>query len=522
MFDLVLKGGTIITGLNNERFIGDIGIKNQKITKISNCIKSDAATLDVKGLIVAPGFIDMHTHSDVSFIEDELCESKLYQGVTTELVGCCGFSYYPSTEDGFDRLKSYLSDEPMNSYASGSLKSFVAKTKELYKTINWATYIGHGALRVSVVGYDDVLASAVQLEEMKVLLDRELTSGAFGLSLGVAYAPGMFADSHEYIELAKIVKKHNKIVTSHIRNENDHVFEAVEELIEIGRQSKAHVHISHMKLGYGNWYKAKALLELIDAARFEGINITFEQYPYEASATGLSAVLPNWVHDGGIEKMLNRFATIRDDVIKGIESSNSFKMGLDRVLVVSTNGFLPEVDGKNIRDISEMLEKSEAETVIYLLEHTNCSVPTIRFTMEEQDILEIMKREDCAVISDGSALSLEYQKVMGMPHPRNYGTFPRFLKLNRSLNLMSLENAIQKMTSLPAKYIGLKDRGSLVVGQYADITVFDEKTIEDVATFQNSIRKSKGIKYVIVNGKVVISSGRLTNERPGEILLNTQ
>ncbi len=519
MYDLVIKNGKIVSGTGEKACVADIAIRGKRIAKIAPNLEDGVQNIDASGLIVSPGFIDMHTHSDIAFIQDETCGSKLFQGVTTELVGCCGFSYYPSNDAGFERLKMYSEEKEHIAYVSKTLSDFVQKTDSMNKSINWGTYIGHGALRASVVGFGDVKPTTEQIEEMKALLDAALSDGAFGLSLGIAYAPGMFCDTDELIELGKVVSKHDKIVTAHIRNENAAVFEAIDELIEIGRASKAHVHISHLKLGYGNWHQTEKLFKTIESARAEGINLTIEQYPYNASSTGLTAVLPNWVHEGGVDKILERFKEHRNEVIKGIEASNSFEMGLDRVMVVSTGGFMPEADGKNIREISQMLNKSEAETVIYLLENTECVVPTIRFTMDDEDVLKIMKRKDCAVISDGSAYSIDPEKMTFKPHPRNYGTFPRFLKLNRQHQLMPLEDAIYKMTGLPAQNIHLEQRGILKEGNYADITIFDYDKVEDTAVFNNSISKPIGIEYVIVNGEIAIEKEALTSARSGAILL---
>lgn len=507
MFDLVIKNGRIISHLNE--LTGDIGITGNKIIKIGGDL-TGKKIIDAKGLVVSPGFIDMHTHSDVSFIKYETNDSKLFQGVTTEMVGCCGDTYYPCVEK----------INPLKSYQTESMASFI----EIYdrpKAIHWGSYIGHGPLRSSIVGDHDVKATENEIKRMKALLDKELSSGAFGLSLGIAYAPGMFADIHELIELAKVVKKHEKILTAHIRNENQFVFESVEELIEIGRQSGAHVHISHIKLGYGQWHQGTKLLKRIDDAVKAGVHITFEQYPYKASSTGLSAVLPNWVHDGGTEKMMDRFHHERAEVMEGIKASNSYAMGLDRVIVVTTKGFMPELDGLSIRDISQKIGRTEADTVIYLLENLNCDVPTIRFTMETSDVMTLLKRKDSAIISDGSGYPLDSEKIDGMPHPRSFGTFPRFIRLNRENRWMGLEEALHKMTSLPADLVKLENRGAIKEGYFADITIFDEKIISDTARYDASVSKPIGIEYVIVSGRVVIDKGELTDERPGEILLSS-
>ena len=513
MFDLVIKNGEVIT--DGKVFDFEIGIKDGIIEALGYNLKGKTV-LDVKGNVVCPGFIDMHTHSDISFIMHPGSESKLSQGVTTELVGCCGFSHYPYSEAALQGLKINHEWTP---YDSISLEAFIKEFKRPM-TLNWATCIGHGPLRKSVVGDGDVLANDGQIEAMKALLDQELASGALALSLGVAYAPGMFADTKEYIELAKVVKKHNKFITSHIRNENDQVFQSIEELIKIGEVTGAHVHISHLKLGYGSWHRADELLDVIDAARKRGVNVTFEQYPYVASATGLSAVVPNWVHDGGLGMMLERFKDQRAQVMEGIIASNSYKMGLDRVKVVSTKGLIPKADGKSIREISHILGFSEAETVIYLLENLNCNVPTIRFTMDEEDVYKIARRKDCAVISDGSAYGLDKDLLTEMPHPRCYGTFPRFLSLNRDQQWMPLEAALYKMTGLPANLMGLKNRGAIQEGYFADITIFNKDTIRDQATYVQPVAPATGIEYVFVNGVLAFEHGRLTGESAGEILLN--
>lgn len=510
MYDLVIKNGLVV-GHGKV----DLAINKGMIEAIGKDIDGKEI-IDASGLIVSPGFIDMHTHSDISFIENSSNDSKLSQGVTTELVGLCGYSFYPYSEKG---MKLQEKNMEITKYDSRSMKTFI-ESHDKDKSLNWASLIGHRNLRLSVVGDEDVKASPSQIDEMKDLLDRELLSGAFGLSLGLAYSPGMFADTEELIELAKVANIHGKIVSAHIRNENIHVFEAVSELIEIGEKSGAHVHISHLKLGYGSWHKVKEMFSMIDAAKARGVKITFEQYPYIASATGLSAVLPNWVHDGGVEGMIRCFKNERQKVIDGIMSDNSFKMGLDRVVVVTTKGLFSKGDGKSVREISKMLGLSEAETVIYLLENLECDVPTIRFTMDKEDVFEIARRRDVAVISDGSAYTLDPDNIDGMPHPRSFGTFPRYLKLNRTYGWMSLEDAIYKMTELPAKLMGLEKRGIISEGCFADITIFDENEISDTATYENAISQPIGIKYVIVNGKVAFKEGRATVERAGEMLLS--
>lgn len=510
MYDLVVKNGLVITQKGSE--VCDVGINGSKIIKIASHLKG-LKEIDATGLVVSPGFIDMHTHSDVSFTKDSRNASKLSQGVTTEMVGCCGYSYYPNTPYSYEQL---VLNREMSSYDSDSILDFIKKFRQPM-SIHWASMVGHGPLRRSVVGEGNDIATDQQITEMKTMLDKELSCGAFGLSLGLAYAPGMFADIHELIELGKVVKAHNKMITAHIRNENIYVFDAVNELIEVGKVSGAHVHISHLKLGYGSWHQTEKLLKLIDDANKKGIRVTFEQYPYEASSTGVAAILPNWVHEGGRKKMLETMKTRREEVIAGIEESNSYAMGLDRVIVVSTEGLLPEGDGRSIRDISQMLELTEAETVLYLLEKSDHDLSTVRFTMDEEDVYTMLQRKDSAIISDATARNFECDV---MPHPRGFGSFTRFLRLNREHQWMSLEEAIYKMTGLPAKLLQIKDRGEIAVGKVADLVVFDENAVTDLATYDQPIQMSQGINHVIVAGKLAFSEGKVTDERAGEFLLS--
>lgn len=515
MLDYLLENLKVVDGSGHNSYFANIGIKNECIL-IEPKTKSAHRVIDCQGKTIAPGFIDMHTHSDVSFVSDPLCSSKLFQGVTTEIVGCCGYSYYPSTLNGLNRLRPIITKQ--TSLVSESMIDFLEKSENYDKTINWGTYIGHGTLRSSVVGYAAVKATQDQMTTMKFLLDRELERGAYGLSLGIAYAPGMFTEIDEFIELGKVVAKHGRIITAHIRNENDKVFEAIEEMIEIGRVSKAHIHISHLKLGFGNWGKVSDLLDLIKKANKEGVKVTYELYPYVASATGLSVILPDWAHDGGVEKLLDRLKNEKDAIRKGIMASNSYRMGLERVVLVNTNGLFKEADGKNIKEISKLLGLSDVDTVIYLLEMSGGELPTIRFTMDPEDVSMLLADKDSVIISDGSAYSLNSQEVSGKPHPRSFGTFPRAIRLNRENKYMSLEQMIYKMTGMPAKLLKLKNRGFIKKDYYADLVIFDPDTICDQANYDDPFQKPLGIDYIFVNGRLVVENNLATENRPGVFL----
>ncbi|MFP4457014.1 MAG: N-acyl-D-amino-acid deacylase family protein [Clostridia bacterium] len=528
MYDILIKNGFIIDGKRTKRYKSDLAMSDGKIQAIKKNINPAGAkrVVDAEGKIVAPGFIDIHTHSDASFIVDNRSESKIYQGVTSEVVGQCGSTFYPSNINDLSNLRSYVKGKNIDTdyYASTSFTEFINKadTNDLKPANNWLTLIGHNALRTSVMGFEGRPATQDEIAKMKDLLEQEMKNGAWGLSLGLGYAPGIFSDINELVALGEVVAKYNGMIASHMRDQGNRIYQALDEMFEINRRTGAHVHIAHLKLsGVANWGKAEDLLAYIRNAQSYGVNVTCDIYPYEAASSGITNTLPKWTLAGGVEAAAKRFKTDeRNKIIKELEEKYPDKEAGDRIYIVSTDGLYPEADDKTIGELAEELDISVAEAIEKVVVETNGHCRQISFAMDENDMLRFIKEIDISIGSDGSGLPLDSKLNQGKPHPRNFGTFPRFLRLNREHNMMPLEDAIYKMTGNSAKIMGIKDRGTLEIGQSADITIFDEEKISDKATYKNPFQKPVGIDCVIINGETVVLNGEQTKERPGKFLLN--
>lgn len=514
LYDVLIMNGTVVDGLRTKPYKSSIGIKDGRIVKIApDLSKKDAReVIDAENLIVSPGFIDIHSHSDDSFLKDDRSESKIFQGVTTEIVGQCGNSYYLNAND--DRSSSLC-----------TLTEFIEKMNEENKktSINWATLVGHNSLRLSVIGLEGRKATKEEMDRMAELLDREMRAGAWGLSLGLGYSPGIFSDIGELAALGEVVAKYDGIICSHMRNQGARIYEALDEMFEINRRTGAHVHIAHLKLsGKPQWGKAEELLKYIRDAQDEGINVTCDIYPYEAASSGITNVLPKWMLAGGIEKAAARFKTDeRERIMEELNQKFEDPTYADRLYIVSTNGLFPIADDKTIGQLAKKLDISPAEAVEKIVVNTNGDCRQISFAMDEKDMLRMIREIDIAIGSDGSGLPMAAGENDGKPHPRNFGTFPRFLRLAREHNMMPIEDAVYKMTGLSAKMLGFEDRGALKEGLAADITIFDPDNVSDRATYKNPFQKPVGIEYVLVNGKIGIEEGQQTDNRAGEFLLKS-
>lgn len=529
MYDVLIKNGLIVDGMRTKPYKSCIGIKDGKIAKINPNLKPEDAkeVIDASNLAVSPGFIDIHSHSDVSFIIDNRSESRVYQGITTEIVGQCGISPYPCLQDTEDDLLSFVGSKKeeidRDFFASHTSEEFIEKAKKRNKKMstNWATLIGHNAIRASVMKFEGRKATKEEIHKMVELLEGEMASGAWGLSLGLGYTPGIFCDVEELVALGEVVAKYDGIISSHMRNQGARIYEALDEMFEINRRTGAHVHIAHLKVaGKPQWGKSKELLAYIRKAQAEGVNVTCDIYPYEASSSGITNSLPKWTLEGGIEQAAARFKGPEREKIM-VELRNMFedRSAGDRIYIVSTGGLYPTADGKTITELAKELNISFSEALEKAVVETNGHCSCISFSMDEKDMLRMISEVDIAIGSDGNGLSLDPKENDGKPHPRNFGTFPRFLRLAREHNMMPIEDAVYKMTGLSAEMMGLKDRGILREGYAADITIFDADTISDQATYKNPFQKSVGIHYVFVNGEVVIENGQQTDKRPGEFLL---
>lgn len=528
--DIKIKNGTIIDGSGSPGFKGDLGIESDRIIAVGDCDGEAERTIDATGLVISPGFIDMHSHSDFSIFSSPQAKSMISQGVTTEVIGNCGLTAAPVTEKRIDSLKKYLGPLSASGNFDWSWRTF-SDFLSLFDegiAINIVPLVGQGAIRLAIMGSSSKKPTESEMDEMKNLLRESIEGGAFGLSTGLIYPPGIFTDTDELVELAKVANEYGCIYTTHIRNEGEGVVESVKEAIEIGKRSGISVEISHHKVtGKPNWGAVNETLKLIDEARAEGLNVNCDQYPYTASSTFLSSTIPNWVHEGGIFKMIKR---LKDDEIRKrlIREINEGISGWENpikdsgweniVLSMLFSKKYKDLEGMSIAKIAELQGKEPFDALFDLLiKEPNAMV--VLFEMCEADVINIIKHPATMIGSDGLAIPAEGKFAMVKLHPRSYGTFPRVLgKYVREDRVLSLEDAVMKMTSLAANKLGLSGRGLLKEGYFADITIFDPENIIDKATYVDPHRYSEGIVYVIVNGEVALEDCEQNEILAGRVL----
>lgn len=498
-YDLIFRQGTIIDGTGKKGYTGDIAVLEERIIKIGNCKRDRAQTdIDATGMVICPGFVDLHAHLEpLPLLPD--AASALHMGVTTALGGPDGSSpiHIAKYLDSLDRIGM---------------------------GINVGYLIGHNSVRSQVLGMEAREPNADELIQMQKLIESAMRDGAFGMSTGLKYLPGAFSKVEEVISLATSAAAYGGIYTSHLREEGLGLFEGVEEAIRIAREADIPVVLTHHKaIGQPMWGKSVETLRMVDEARREGLDVMVDQYPYTASYTGLSVLIPPWSMEGGrYDKFAERAldSILRDSIHAGIVYNIMNDRGggdLRRIQLARFN-WKPELEGKTLYDwaLAEGLEptaENGADLIIEAQLHRGASA--IYHAMSEEDVERIMVHPMTMIASDGRIT--EFEK--GFPHPRVHGTFPRVLgHFSRDRGLMSTEEAIRKMTSLPAMRMGLSDRGTLRVGAFADMVIFDPKTIIDKATFQEPHQYPEGIEYVLVNGQLVLKQGQFFDVRNGKVL----
>jgi N-acyl-D-amino-acid deacylase len=530
MLDVIIKTGRIIDGTGNPWFLADIGVKDGKILKIGNSLSEDAdRIIDAEGCIVSPGFIDIHSHSDFAPLINPYMESKVRQGVTTEVTGNCGFSAAPL--DDFMR-EEILKTSPMLREANveldwSTMDEYMEKVERNGVSLNIAPLVGHGNIRSLVLQFKKKKPAENELEEMKQILAQVMEEGAFGLSTGLIYPPSCYADTEEIVELCKVAAQFGGLYSSHIRGEEIQLLKSVEEAIEIGKKAEVPVEISHHKAaGKRNWGKVEKSLKMIQEARSQGVDVTCDVYPYTAGSFGLDALLPPHAHEGGVEKLVERLRNpeireeLKQEMIKGVGEWHSMSevLGWENIVIAYCKGH-PEYEGKTISEITTGKNLEPFDFVFNLITEEAASVSVVLFSMSEDDVRTVLKSPFSMIGSDSSARATYGILSTGKPHPRTYGTFPRILgKYVREEKLLTLQEAIRKMTSFPAQKLGLKDRGMIKQGMWADIVIFKPHEIIDKATFVNPHRYPEAIEHVIVNGKIVIQKHEHTKEMPGKVL----
>lgn len=508
-FDTIITNGIVHCGDGKAPIRGDIGIKQGRIAAIGKIGKSCDRLIDAKGLVVSPGFIDIHTHTDTNLLQAPLGDSRIYQGVTTDIGGNCGDSPFPYSDDCFNSKKGELRyGFPFWQDIDG----FYNALREKKIGINYKSYTGQGQLRSAVVGNKNVPANKEDVAKMCTILEREMEMGSLGLSCGLEYAPGSYAGEEEIVELCKVVARHDGLFAIHMRNEDDHVEEAIKEAIDIARKSGVRLEISHLKAqNEANWHKGPDMIKLIEDARNEGIDVTFDRYPYIAFSTGLTSFIPLELRDGSNADILGRLKerAVSDRIGVYAESRVKRLGGPGNVLVAACHN--PENSGYSGRNIEECCRISGMEVwpmIRHLLISENLGVQIAGFAMTEENVRMFLSHRLGMVASDGSVYSPQGPLSAEIPHPRSYGTFQRFFgKYIREDRICDLATGIYKCTALPASRIGLKERGLIALNYAADIVIFNPDTIIDTADYANPHRLGKGIEHVIVNGQHTIEGG---------------
>ncbi len=523
-FSIIIKNGKIIDGSGTQTFKKDIGIIGNKIAAIDDLKNATADIfIDGKNLVVSPGFIDIHTHTDTELIVNSKAESKIRQGVTTEVSGNCGDSPFPLNEADFQELDTNTFEQYGVHINWRDINGFLRKLEDRKISINYATFTGHGNLRSYVIGKNDVQATPEQLKKMKDVLERSMADGSFGLSTGLEYAPGSYASTAELIELNKVVAKNGGIYATHIRSEDDHVEEAIREALQICKETDVSLQISHLKAcNKSNWNKVDHILEMIHTAAESGMPVKADRYPYIAYGTGLTIFLPLWFRQGSREEILARFNdnTLIPKIKEYVENRGQSIGGWDRVMISSCfTEKNKRLEGKTIYACAVEAGTTPFEFIRNILLEEKNRVQIIGYAMDENNLKKVLSSSLVMIGSDGTAVAPYGKLAEGKPHPRYYGTFPRVLgKYSREEKLFDLPVAIQKMTSMPATKLGLHKRGLIAKDYYADIVVFNPGTVIDNATFINPHQFPSGIEYVIVNGKVTIKNGNHTGVLAGAIL----
>ncbi len=522
-FDLIIKNGVLVDGTGKPKRVADIGIQSDKIVYIGSIgSQSYRDIIDATGCIVAPGFIDIHSHSDFFWLVSQESESKIYDGVTTEICGNCGLSAFPLNDQLLESKRKGFSKFGLEINWK-SAEDFFKRADQANSSINRGFLVGHGNIRASVIGYEDREPDNKELARMENELRDAMESGAFGMSSGLVYPPGCYAKTSELVRLCSIVRKYDGIYATHMRDEGDEVEAALNETINISKESGVKTQISHIKTwGENNWWKIDKIKELLECARSKDIDITCDRYPYVAAATDLDIILPSWVYEGGTaeEKRRLRDPVCRNRITNEMEHKCLNQEFWGTIMISSVfNKEKRGYEGKTIAEISKTLEIPPLEFVLDFLYEEDCKVSVIFFSMSEENLARILKWDFVMIGSDSSLRSLKGVLNYGKPHPRSYGTFSRVIrKYVNETPVLSIEEAIYKMTGMPAQKLQLKDRGILKEGCFADITIFDQDTIAERATFAQPHNYSQGIKYVIVNGKMTINNGKHDGTVNGAIL----
>ena len=528
-YDLVIRNGLVIDGSGRPGYRADLAFKGDRIVRIGKLKKADAGrVIDATGMVVAPGFIDMLGQSETYLLIDPRAMSKVMMGVTTEVTGE-GESIAPINERLIKEQEDFLRRFNLT-IDWRTLNEYFKRLEKQGSGVNLATFVGATQLREYVVGFDNRPPTPAELEQMKQLVAAAMKDGALGVSTSLQYVPARFAKTDELVELAKVARQYGGIYATHQRSEANALDESLAEVFQIARQAKIPVEIWHLKTAYKkNWGRMPEVLAKIKRARAEGLDITADIYPYIAGSTSLSACLPPWALEGGTEKMLSRLQDkrIRQQLKEEITTDHKDweniylgSGGASGVLIGSVvNRDLEAMQGKRVSQIAEEQGKEPLDALFDLILADHGQTGAIYFMMKEEDMRTAMQSPFVSFCTDSGARANDGPLAGSKSHPRGWGSYPRILgRYVRDEHLLTLEQAIHKMTGMPAKRVGLRDRGLLLAGSYADITIFDPKTVIDRATFEVPNQHPVGINYVIVNGQISVDNGNRTSALAGRAL----
>lgn len=526
MYDLIFRNANIYDGLGSDPYVSDVAINGCYISDIESSISEKSLKqIDATDLAICPGFIDIHSHSDYYLLINPSAEAKIKQGITTEVGGNCGYSAAPIRGIEFQTRKSLYKEQFDLELSFQSLEQYLQRIENQGIAVNYAPLIGHNTIRASVMGGSALPCNKKQLFEMEKLVDEGMRQGAFGLSTGLVYAPANFAEPSELVALCKIAAKRGGFFATHMRSEGDSLIESIQEVLDISKQAEIPMQISHLKTaGEKNWNKLDAAFDLIEEYRNAGQDVTCDRYPYIASNTHLSALLSDWAQGGSLNEKIERLRKkeTRELLISELsEKRNTDKdwnsILISRVLTKKNK----DAEGQTLFQLAKKKSKSPAEITLDLLMEEKMNVEIIIFMMNESNMRRIIKKDYIMIGSDAGALTHKPPLGVGKPHPRNFGTFPQVLgSLVVKEKLMSMPEAIRKMTSLPCSRLGINDRGKIAPKMKADLVLFDPKKIQDKSTYENPMVYPEGINMVLVNGVAVVEDGEYTGATPGIALKN--
>ncbi|WP_319370097.1 D-aminoacylase [uncultured Ilyobacter sp.] len=525
MKSVLIKNGVIIDGSREKRYTGNILLEGNRIKKIGDFHDEADKIIDASGKIVAPGFIDTHSHSDLRVLLEPFLEPKIRQGITTEILGQDGISMAPLPKEYVSSWRKNLAglngDSNNLSWDWETTHNYLNLISENGTGTNQLYLVPHGNIRMEAMGLDSRPATKEELEKMKEITRRELKAGAVGVSTGLIYIPCAYSLTEELVEICKVAAEFDRPLVIHQRSEADTILESMEEVITIARESGVKIHFSHFKIcGKKNWDMIKDIEKLLDGCKAEGIKVSYDQYPYVAGSTMLGVIIPAWAHAGGTDKLVERLgnpkdrAKIKQDIENGIKGWDNFIdfAGFEGIFVTSVKTRANEdCIGKNLLEIAELRGKDKFDAVFDLLKEEENAVGMYDYYGKDEHVVTFMTREESNICTDGL--------LGGKPHPRVYGSFPRVIgKFVREMKAMTLEEAVYKMTKKSADTFKIKERGLLKEGYFADVVIFDENTTIDKGTFVDPVQYPEGISHVIINGSVVIDNYIKDEKLAGKVI----